>query len=226
MYTYLLVNLLSISIPFIATFDKRLKFYKEWKYFLPAMFITLAFFIAWDVLYTQWGIWGFNERYLTGIKIINLPLEEWLFFVSIPYACVFTYHALKYLIKKDILTKYTGFISWILIVVLVVTGVVYYDRLYTSVTFGLTALFLVLHLYVFKSNYLGRFYLSYAIILIPFFIVNGILTGSWIKEEVVFYDDAMNLGIRMFTIPIEDSIYGLLLILMNITFYEKFKTLY
>ena len=101
-----------------------------------------------------------------------------------------------------------------------------YSNRNTSVTFGLTALFILLHLYVFKSKYLGRFILTYAIILIPFFIVNGILTGSWIEEEVVFYDDTMNLGIRMFTIPVEDSIYGLLLILMNITFYEKFKTLY
>ena len=226
MHTYLLVNILSISVPFIASFDRRLKFYREWKYFLPAMFITLVFFIAWDVLYTHWGIWGFNDRHLTGIKILNLPLEEWLFFVTIPYACVFTYHALKYLLKKDILAPFAGTISWILILVLVITGAVFYDHLYTSVTFGLTALFILLHLYVFKSKYLGRFYLTYAIILIPFFIVNGILTGSWIEEEVVFYDDTMNLGIRMFTIPVEDSIYGLLLILMNITFYEKFKTLY
>ncbi|GAB4317325.1 MAG: hypothetical protein Kow00127_09100 [Bacteroidales bacterium] len=226
MHTYLAINILSVLVPFIASFDRRLKFYREWKYFLPAMFITLGFFIAWDILYEHLGIWGFNERYLIGINIFNLPLEEWLFFITIPYACVFTYHALKYLINKDILAPYAGIISWVLIVVLLVTGAVFYDHLYTSVTFGLTALFILLHLFVFKSEYLGRFFLTYAIILIPFFIVNGLLTGSWIDEEVVFYDDTMNLGIRLFTIPIEDSIYGLLLIFMNITFYERFKSLY
>lgn len=224
MYTYLLINIISISIPFIASFDKRLDFYKQWKYLFPGMLITLAFFISWDVLYTHLGIWGFNSRYLTGINLINLPIEEWLFFITIPYACVFTYTSLNFLVKKDYLNRYSKIISWVLIVSLLLVSILYYDRLYTSVTFFLTAIFLILHLYVFKSNYLGRFYFSFIIILIPFFIVNGILTGSFIDGEIVWYNNAMNLGIRMFTIPIEDSIYGMLLILMNITFFEWFKS--
>jgi lycopene cyclase domain-containing protein len=207
----------------MASFDRRLNFYKDWKYFFPGLFMTLAFFIAWDVLYTHWGIWGFNERYLTGINIINLPLEEWLFFITIPYSCVFTYAALKYLVRKDYFGPWSSTITWILILALTVIGAIHYDHLYTSVTFGLTAVFLLLHLLVFKSDYLGRFYFTFLIILIPFFIVNGILTGSFIEDEVVYYDDSMNLGIRMFTIPVEDSIYGMLLILMNVTFYEWFK---
>jgi lycopene cyclase domain-containing protein len=224
MYTYLLVNLLSISIPFIASFDKRLDFYKQWKYFIPGMILTLIFFVGWDIWFTHIGIWGFNERYLTGINIVNLPLEEWLFFVSIPYACVFTYDALNYLIKKDYFGKAAGWISWILIILLLIVGLLNLDKLYTSITFILTSLFLLFHLFVLKSNYLGRFYFTYMIILIPFFIVNGILTGSFIEGEVVWYNEAQNLGIRLFTIPIEDSVYGLLLILMNVTFLESFRS--
>ena len=223
MYTYLLINLLSISVPLIASFDKRLNFYKKWKYFFPGLILTLLFFIAWDVLYTHWGIWGFNERYLTGMKIINLPVEEWLFFISIPYACVFTYDALNYLVKKDLFKPAEKYISAVLIGVLVIVAVWHYNRLYTSVTFLLTALFIALHQYVWKSPWISRFYFTYLIILIPFFIVNGILTGSFIEEEVVYYDNTMNLGIRLLTIPIEDSIYGMLLIMMNVAFYEWFQ---
>lgn len=223
MYTYLLINLLSVSIPFIASFDRRLNFYKQWKFFFPGLLITAAFFITWDVFFTKMGIWGFNPKYLTGIKILNLPMEEWMFFITIPYASVFTYESLNYLISKDYLSKYTKPISWTLIIIFVGVGVLYFDHFYTSVTFGLTAIFLLIHLYILKSNYLGRFYFAYLIILIPFFIVNGILTGSFIEGEVVFYNDNMNLGVRLFTIPVEDSVYGLLLILMNITFFEFFK---
>jgi lycopene cyclase domain-containing protein len=187
------------------------------------MFITLAFFVAWDVLYTHWGIWGFNPKYLSGINLINLPIEEWMFFIAIPYASVFTYYSLNYLFKKDYLGKYAKGISLVLATILIVVAIFNYSKLYTSVTFGLTAIFLLLHVYVFKSKYMGRFYFSYLFILLPFFIVNGLLTGSFIPEEVVWYDDSQNLGIRIFTIPIEDSVYGLLLILMNVTFYEWFR---
>ena len=71
---------------------------------------------------------------------------------------------------------------------------------------------------------MGRFYLAYLVVLIPFFAVNGVLTGSFIEEEVVWYNSSGNLSIRLFTIPIEDAAYGLLLMLMNTTLYEYFKS--
>ena len=187
------------------------------------MLVTLGFFIVWDIYFTHLGVWGFNPRYLTGINIVNLPMEEWMFFIAIPYACVFTYEALNYLVRKDYFGPYARHISWALVTVLTITAIFNLERIYTSVTFILTSIFILLHLYVFRSNYLGRFYFSYLFIIIPFLIVNGILTGSFIEEQVVWYNDAENLGIRIFTIPVEDSVYGLLLIMMNVTFMEMLQ---
>jgi lycopene cyclase domain-containing protein len=65
--------------------------------------------------------------------------------------------------------------------------------------------------------------LAYLVILLPFFIVNGILTGTGLEEPVVWYNDNENMGVRLFTIPVEDTIYGFLLIGLNITLYEFFK---
>ncbi len=223
MYTYLLINFFAILIPFIVSFDKRNYFFSRWKYLFPAIAITGLFFILWDILYTSLGIWGFNPRYLTGIYIFNLPVEEVLFFITIPFATVFTYDTLIYLVKNDYLRKASRTISFTLVTLLFVVAVFNLSKLYTSVTFLLTASFILFHELVIKPTYLGRFYFSFLVLMVPFFIINGILTGSFIEEEVVWYDNSHNLSFRLFTIPVEDLFYGLLLILMNITLFEYFK---
>ena len=71
---------------------------------------------------------------------------------------------------------------------------------------------------------LQSFYITFLVILIPFFVVNGILTGSFIEGEVVWYNNAENLGIRLGTIPIEDLGYAFNMIFMSILLIEKFKS--
>ena len=77
------------------------------------------------------------------------------------------------------------------------------------------AIILVLQLYQKTYNkWFSGFMLTYIVSLIPFFLVNGILTSI----PIVWYDNAENLGLRIFTIPIDDFIYlfGLLLPSFNI----------
>ena len=222
-WLYVFINLGAISIPFIAGFDKRLRFDKQWKFLFPAMLLTMVVFIPWDMLKTYLSVWGFNPRYLLGFYIGNLPVEEWMFFIAIPYACLFTYHSLNYLVKKDYLAKYADRITLVLAILLLVIGLLNTGRLYTTVTFISTGGFLLFQRFIVKGEYMGRFYVMYLVTLIPFFIVNGLLTGSFIPEEVVFYDDTQNLGIRLGTIPVEDMVYGLLMLLMNVTWFEYFR---
>lgn len=220
---YLLINLAAISIPFIAGFDRRIKFYRLWKYLIPAMLVTMLVFIPWDIIKTANGVWGFNPDYLTGVYFFNLPIEELLFFIAIPYACMFTYHAMGFVIKYGSYTSAAKAVSVILIIGLLAIAVKNASLTYTFVTFSATAIFLGLHLLYARQDYMARFYVTFIVILIPFFIVNGALTGMFTPEPVVWYNDEENLGIRMGTIPVEDTIYGLLLLLMNTTIYEALK---
>ena len=185
-----------------------------------AILIPGAIFIIWDEFFTQLGVWGFNEKYLTGIYIGSLPLEEVMFFICIPYACVFTYEALNYLVKKDYFKSKQKIISITLIAGCLTVGLLNLDKWYTSITFISLATYLATLQFIWRVDYLGRFYFSYLFILIPFFLVNGILTGSWIDDPVVWYNDAENLSIRMGTIPVEDTFYGMLLIVMNVSIFE------
>lgn len=223
MYTYLIINLASVAVPLLASFDRRLRFDRWFGSFLPAVSITAAFFIGWDILFTHLGVWGFNPRYLTGVQISNLPLEEVMFFFLIPFASIFTYHAIKYFFPVSPVNRYSYIISWVLFVILLIAGIMSIPRLYTSITFLLTAIFILLTGIIRKEDFLGHFYFAYIFILIPFLLVNGLLTGTGIPEEVVWYDDTQNLGLRILTIPIEDSVYGFLMLAMTAFFMEQFQ---
>jgi len=188
---------------------------------VPAILIPALIFLVWDYAFTRMGVWGFDPNYITGIYLLNLPIEEILFFICVPYACVFTYEALRYLIKKDWLESYASSISVMLIMFLIVLGLLNTSRWYTGTTFLACGFFLFLHVWKWKSPYLGRFYFAFVLILIPFFIVNGVLTGSCIEKPVVWYNEDEMLGLRTGTIPFEDTFYGMLLILMNISIFEN-----
>ena len=182
--------------------------------------LTMGVFIPWDVIFTINGVWGFNSDYFLGVEILSLPFEEWLFFICIPFACVFTHYAvLLYFPNLKLKKVTTKAISISLVLILFVLALVNYDKWYTLVNFSL-AIPLTWLVYKYNPQLLQHFLLTFLVMLIPFFIVNGVLTGSWIDNQVVWYNDAENLGIRMGTIPIEDSIYAYSMILMNLFFFE------
>lgn len=225
-HLYFLLDLGSLSIPFLFSFHPKLKFYKLWKYFFPATFIMMAFFVSWDIIFTYYGFWGFNEKYLSGIHLGILPIEEWLFFICIPYACLFTIYSFKNLLPKFSLSdRATSIVYFSLQFIFILVMLYNYDRWYTAVNFTYAIVLMAL-VFNYKRDALKVFFPVFTILLIPFFIVNGYLTGSWINEQVVWYDNAENLGIRIGTVPIEDSVYALTMLLTIYVLMEKFREKY
>jgi len=222
---YLYINIFTISAPFLLSFDKKVAFFKSWKYLFPAILIMAVVFIGKDAIFASYGIWGFNDEYLIGIRLLGLPLEEWLFFITVPYACVFIYACLVAYLKVDPLKNIHRPFFFVLSFVLIIVGLLYYDRLYTSIIFLATAILILYNLYQ-RQPWLSMFLLSFFVAMIPFFLVNGILTGSFIENPVVWYDPAQNLGIRLFTIPIEDSVYNLMMLMMTVQLMEWFRGKY
>ncbi|NMH86451.1 lycopene cyclase domain-containing protein [Flavivirga algicola] len=215
-YLYLLLNLGSISIPFLFSFHPKLNFFKRWKPLFVGISISMLLFIPWDIIFTMNGIWGFNNDYFLGFKLFSLPIEEWLFFICIPYACTFTHYALLYYFPNLKLSQpRTKTISYLLVLLLLVFSIYNSSKWYTLINFLLAAI--LISIVIKKSpNLLSSFYLTFLVMLIPFFIVNGVLTGSFIRNEVVWYNNLENLNIRLFTIPIEDAVYAFSLILLNL----------
>ena len=219
---YLWLNIGSIAVPLLYSFHPKLQLYKKFHWLLLSLMLTMGVFIPWDVIFTINGVWGFNSDYFLGFEIFSLPLEEWLFFICIPFACVFTHYALLLYFPNLKLNKVaTRAISISLVLILFILALANYDKWYTLVNFSL-AIPLTWLVYKYNPQLLQHFFLTFLVMLIPFFIVNGVLTGSWIDNQVVWYNDAENLGIRMGTIPVEDSIYAYSMILMNLYYYEYF----
>jgi lycopene cyclase domain-containing protein len=221
--TYLFVNIAIIGIPFLLSFDAKVHFYKKWKYVIPAIAIPGFIFIVWDIWFTKIGVWSFNLNHLTGIKLFGLPIEEHLFFITVPYASLFTYEVLK-CYWPELNPKYIAKSFFGLVVTgLTIVAAINISNLYTSVTFFATSLAIIVIVFILNVKFSGRFLLAFFLIIFPFLFFNGILTGSGLEEPVVIYNNAENLRLRILTIPIEDTFYGMLLILLNVFFFELFR---
>jgi lycopene cyclase domain-containing protein len=218
-YIYSLLLLFTLSYPLFKSFEDKIAFHKRWKFLFPAILISATFFIIWDIWFTSIGIWKFNSDYVLGLFIFKLPIEEWLFFFITPFSCVFIYEVMNYFVKKDVLAKQAKYITTILAIILLVLAIIYHDKLYTFVDFILLSVFLFIHQFIIKSNYLGRFYITWAICIIPFLLVNGVITAM----PIVIYNNLENINIRIWTIPVEDLFYGMLNFLQVITIYEFLK---
>jgi lycopene cyclase domain-containing protein len=201
------------------SFDKKVAFYKKWKHLFSAMILPAVFYIIWDMVFTKQGVWSFNENYITGIKLYNLPIEEVLFFFVVPYCCVFIYACVRsYFPKIQRTSTGNGILNFIGIVLLVI-ALFYHDKAYTFFTFFFNGIFIFIlssSKRYFQSFNANAFLVSYLIILIPFLIINGLLTAI----PVVLYNDNENLATRIYSIPVEDVFYGMLLIMMNVVGYE------
>jgi lycopene cyclase domain-containing protein len=57
--------------------------------------------------------------------------------------------------------------------------------------------------------------------MIPFLIVNGILTGTGLEKPVVRYNPNEMIGLRLLSIPVEDVFYGLLMLIGSVLLFES-----
>ena len=220
-YTYILINFFTVIICFLASFDGRIQFNKLFGKFLLSSTIVAIPFIAWDIWFTAKGVWWFDLNYTLGFKIAGLPLEEWLFFYCIPFACVFTYYCLEKYFTLRWTEGVNNLIVFTSFIILGVVGLLYYERIYTLLTVIVTIVTLGYLHFIAQKEWIGKASFVYLVLMPGFFAVNGILTGSLIPSPVVNYNPDEFLGIRMGTIPLEDAVYGYSQFLLNIYFFKK-----
>ena len=216
-WTYAFLLMASLSIPLMRSFENRVAFYRKWPELFSGILVMMLLFIPWDIVFTRMGVWSFNNDYIIGIYLFNLPLEEWLFFVIITYCCMFIYEVLKYFLPTLYLPRTSFILTALLGIFTLIIALSNTGRIYTFIVMSLTGALLIMQLVISShKTWLTHFYLMYIIALVPFHIVNGLLTGL----PVVNYDNTENLGIRIITIPVEDTFYFMSMMLLTLMVYE------
>ena len=219
---YFYILLFSVAVPLLYTLFFK-DFIKHWKYFTISTVLVAVFFLIWDFYFTAIGVWSFNYDYCLGIELLGMPIEEWLFFLIIPFCSLFIHYCAITINPNFKFNKKASLYFTLILMVLVTTvAITNITKYYTAVNFLFLAMVLFLGLLFFRTHLQG-FYASFILILIPFFIVNGILTGSFIEVPIVSYNNSENLGIRLFTIPIEDIGYAFSMLFGNLMIFETLK---
>ena len=223
MSLYLWINVLSFAGPFLLSFDKKVHFYSHWKTLFPAILIVGASFIAWDIYFTEKGVWGFNEEHLSGIYIFNLPIEECLFFFTVPYACVFIYEVVKAYFPKFRPRFFAYYFSLLFTLIAFALAIIYYENYYTFYALIGAAIVNWIVYFGFTPKWYSYFIIAFIITMIPFLIVNGVLTGAVTDNPVVWYSEKHIMGPRIVTIPVEDIFYNFFMLFPIVTIHEILK---
>jgi len=214
------VILLSFAGPFALSFDKKVAFFKEWRNVFIATICVAIPFLIWDEFFTQWGVWGFNSDYLLGVYLGHLPLEEILFFIVIPYNFIFILKVIEAYFPNRNRKNYAPIFAYLFLVTSILWLLLYSHNYYT---FLATFLCAILTFLLRNKSWYKDFMWAYLVCLLPFFIVNGILTGAVTPEPIVWYSGQHIIGWRMISIPFEDLYYNYALLLPVTWIYYSLK---
>ncbi|MDQ3021518.1 MAG: lycopene cyclase domain-containing protein [Bacteroidota bacterium] len=203
MTTYLLINILIVVIPLALSYETKVKFYKKFTNVAFAVFTVGGMLIIWDMIAVRRGDWSFNKNYLINMNVLDLPIEEIFFFITVPFSVLFIYESLKYYLA-DKIYNVNKIIILITACSFFILAIIYIDKNYTATVFIVCGILLISIFFMQFLIISKIFLLTLLISVIPFLIINYFLTSL----PVVVYNPEAILGIRILTIPVEDFFYS------------------
>lgn len=209
---YLTLDIIILLFPFLLSFYWKFRYYKFYKPLFGSIAIVGTAYIIWDVIVTWRGDWWFNKEFLIGIEILGLPLEEILFFIVVPYSCIFIYENLNYFIGEKPI-PYSRTFYTIIAIIFIIVGLLFYYQDYTILAMMSCAAFFLIATYWYPKILQGRlFYLYILLSFVPFIIFNYLLTSTVIvyyNPEAIWGSTVEQLWVgRFITIPFEDFFYN------------------
>ena len=214
---YLIFNIIVFAGPLLFGAMRPFYFINRWKDTILPILIPAIFFLIWDSIVAD-SHWHFNENYILGIKFFNLPVEEILFFISVPFACLFTWEMIIRRTREKEIMWINKIRIYLYLLIPIGIWIFISGKHYTGLATSFLGLSILLDRLLNTNLMLQRRFYFYLLFVLMFTLIfNGYLT--W--RPVVTYSVQYQLDFRIFTIPIEDFVYGTALIFMNTSIYEK-----
>lgn len=218
-YTFLLINLGLLLIPFLFAIDKNnFGLAQIGKALLPSFLVSIIF-SGLALLLTVLLVWQFNGIYVMGINYQTYPIEQSLFFFSFSFAGLSIYQYLNEKFPNNKLQQFSLTASNLVLGVCVAILFFAYGKWYTATTFGILFGFLLYVEYVNKLRFMYRFYRAYAASLIPFAVCYGLI----VSLPITTYLPAETLKMNVANIPMENFFLIMAMLLMAVYFLEWFK---
>jgi lycopene cyclase domain-containing protein len=218
-HLYSLIALAVIAGPLALSFDDKVHFFSHAPAAALALVVTGVLYLFWDSLVVLRGDWTFNPEFTGEFRIFRLPVGEILFFVAVPYSCLFLFEVVKaYFPGTDLVTVNPSFL-FAGALVFVVAAWLFRTRGYTLLALASVALFLST-LALTHPSLVGRteFWIWFGICFVAFAAVNGLYTAL----PTIFYNPKAIWGIKVGTIPLEDFFYNLSYLGLTLCFYLVF----
>lgn len=218
-YEYLLFNLFVISGPLLVFFWQKPGIVKPVaKPLLLSLALAALGFAFYDQLVVNY-FWFFNPRYITGIFLFSLPLEEVLFFITVPFACLLLWVNYRKYLSEKIFPKFPIYLLIITLIpapFLLLSGKIYSGSV-LLVFGGVVLIDVLLKTKLFSSR----------IFIIFIFLITNVLTFIFnlylTARPIVIYNTLVKTNINIITIPLEDFVFGMGLIALTLIIYEKMR---
>ena len=215
---YLLFNLLVLAGPVALSFWSRTRFVHLWPLVAAAAATAAVPYVAWDAWVTG-RHWWFNPEYSLPHRPLGLPPGEWLFFLTVPFACIFTWRTLAKP-ERGHLSPGRGWIYLAAVALLPLSVWLWsLGKEYTSLAVGALGVSAIVDRAVGTRLLTHTRYPRFVAMLMGLtFVFNGYLTA----RPVVLYDASYQLDVRIWTVPVEDFVYGLSLMNFALIFFHLF----
>jgi hypothetical protein len=165
------------------------------------------------------GVLSFDYHLTTNIIFRTLPIEQYLLHFGFCFFALTLYQFLNSRFPDNTLQKFSLAASNLILGLCVAFLFFAYDKWYTILAFSLLLITIFLIEYLGKLRFMFRAYRLYLIMLIPFYLVYGIL----VFYKVIIFNGSELAGLYMFKVPVETSVVFLVSLLIPIYMLEFFK---